>query len=56
VVVVQISQLGAVRDGRQSRNVVKMRMNHAIMIVIRACVNVLKRREKKSQQESQADL
>ena len=33
-----------------------MRMNQAVMIVVRPCMNVLKRREKKSQQESQADL
>lgn len=33
-----------------------MRVNHSVVIVIRPCMNVLKRREKKSQQESQADL
>jgi len=33
-----------------------MRVNHAVVVVIRACVNVLKRRQKKSQQESQAGL
>ena len=33
-----------------------MRMNQAVMFVVRPCMNVLKRREKKSQQESQADL
>ena len=56
VVVVRICQLGSIRDGRQSRNAIEMRMNQAVMIVVRPCMNVLKRREKKSQQESQADL
>ena len=56
MVVVRIYQLRAVPGGGQSRNAIEMRVNHAIVIVVRAGMNVLKRREKKSQQESQADL
>jgi hypothetical protein len=32
------------QNGWQRRNAIEMRVNHAIMIVIRAGVNVLKRR------------
>jgi hypothetical protein len=56
VIVIRIDQLRAMPGGGQSRNAIEMRVNHAIMVVIRARVNVLKRRQKKSQQESQAGL
>ena len=44
MIVVRIDQLGAMRNGWQRRNAIEMRVDYAIMVVIRACVNVLKRR------------
>ena len=44
MIVVRIYQLRAMRNGWQRRNAIEMRMNYAVVIVIRACVNVLKRR------------
>ena len=44
MIVVRIYQSRAMPGSVQSRNAIEMRVNHAIMVVIRACVNVLKRR------------
>ena len=44
MIVVRIYQLGAMRKSWQRRNAIEMRVHHAIVVVIRPCVNVLKRR------------
>jgi hypothetical protein len=56
VIVVRIYQLRAMPGSGQSWDAIEMRVNHAFVVVIGACVNVLKRGQQKSQRESQAGL
>jgi hypothetical protein len=44
MIVVEIRQLGTVRRRRQGLKAIEMGMNYAVMVVIGAAVDVLKRR------------